>query len=412
MPDSTKNIQYMQEANALDCCCPYPLCPSPILRSWNMAGSAQALGYFERDEDDDYISPWVIYKRRPQTSTWVQTQTEEYVTFQWNEAPRTELAWTAQGAGTKVCAAYYDRNFQAQGWLNWDGAGCEGPFPLISEKSEGSLTFTGEFNGWDVHIGQISGNGYFLSVTKNVTGAHIGGTPKPAPAIGTWPQCTYSQTLENIRHQTPNQTALTTTETFLDSTPSVTGGSWSTSVLSYEEGANYEQWVASTRGALHAAMKALRLSYDFEACPGDLVEVDGPGDIQDIIPPQPETGGALVTITVQVQYGYQFELPQEFLNLGAEYWNQQWDVAAFPPLWDAWDAGGRVGPEPHPKPELLAAMEWLWTGIGDRSRIYPWPDPPQPDWDVRIVNLGVVCYQSTTGTLPTLHGETYPFDDD
>lgn len=127
---------------------------------------------------------------------------------------------------------------------------------------------------------------------------------------------------------------------------------------------------------------------------------------------------------------FRWRVPEDFEG---SYFKLVWDEVFFPDGWDAtiddpdWQPPDPLPdpppdppqvPDPNaPTPQLLRHGELEWQGPGDPEDpdswiIGDWQDLeiPQAVGEVRVVNVGVVCYRSPFGTKPTMHGERWSVD--
>lgn len=393
-------VTTMQQWNQVNaCCCEMDLCPEPLMQCLMLTGSVESYGFFANDSSDGYggapVLPWKIYRKEKVTFTYDVSffhvggeDCDGHLTFEEGE-----------GSGLQVCTTINDRNFCGDGWLGNtvpDHPECDGPFPCpMPSHNEGSFTFSGYYN---TDYCAIDG---FHSEQQTYEGVYLGGVPK----VGVipeelWPPCTpgynYTDTFDG-------DTITSLAENVLPYIPGVASG-W-VGQKTWEDGKTYDEWVSETIVALRAAMADAIRTRDFDACDygSELTFGDCDYESYTVTPgSEPETGDETVTLSLTMPAEYSFCVPAavlEAMPLRVVY-DVQWDVAAFPPDGDD-DA-----------PQRLETNSWSWDG--DRGSIcsprHKWPEPPYPDWTVRIVNLLSKCWHSARiGDLPTVHGETYPF---
>ncbi len=413
-------INTLEDWNAVAaCCCPMPGCPAPVKTAFVVSATVRSVGFFEVDEDDEYVSPWVIYAERTTSEIWEQDLTVEYFTFMWEGSPRTEISWQGSASGTMTCTSTYNRVVEGEGWMGVDQGGtCDAPLPPATLSGTGTNSFSGSEDFYQYHIDGVWLNGYYQVGTSVTVGVYLGGVEFPAGSGTIQPLCTQGFETDYTYVSNPLP-SLPSSSSSGATPPSIRNGHWEPPVISLATPANYEEWCQLARDEITAALESVIYGHAWVDCPG-IVSME-PDDFEESesVTPEPTAGGVNISMTVERRVGYGFCLPTEWHSASPpkKVWRQQWDVAAFHVDWDAWDAGGRIGPEPFPRPVRLRQESWEWDAPEGPlcSPRYTWPLPPSPrsEWTVRVVNLGVICYESTrTGVLPTFHGEQYPFPDE
>ncbi len=87
----------------------------------------------------------------------------------------------------------------------------------------------------------------------------------------------------------------------------------------------------------------------------------------------------------------------------------QWDEGFFPKAWIGWDENSRDGPEPEPRPNLLASREWSYEG-GDTFSAWFTVAPPEVEGEIRICNTLARGSQTRYGRKPTEFGDSFDFE--
>lgn len=140
-----------------------------------------------------------------------------------------------------------------------------------------------------------------------------------------------------------------------------------------------------------------------------------------------ENGDTRLTGATCRRVRFRWRVPEDFPG---SYFKVAWDEVFFPVGWDAtiddpdWEPPDPL-PDPPPDPpqvpdpgapapQLLRHGEAEWQGLGDPQNpdswiVGDWQDLEVPEdvGEVRVVNVGVVCYRSPFGTKPTMHGERW-----